>query len=143
MTKDTTENALNLLARPPLAVQILTIVGYTAFAIPVSIIAMDQFGVLGLFLAAFLAYQWAQLAGMGSEKQLKAAVKLLRPKVEKTPASSGNASFDAYRNELLNRLEKERTNFDGFLNRLRDAKDKSEFDLFLVEREKAAQATPA
>ncbi|MEO0916394.1 MAG: DUF2852 domain-containing protein [Pseudomonadota bacterium] len=141
MTHSTTDTALRSLSRPPLAVQILAIIGFTAFAIPVSIIAMDQFGVLGLFLAAFLAYQWTQLAGMGTRAQLTAAVKALKPQVEDiTPTSSGNASFDAYRTELLARLKQEQVNFEGFLSRLRDAKDKSEFDTFLTERDSNAHA---
>ncbi|MEM9425477.1 MAG: DUF2852 domain-containing protein [Pseudomonadota bacterium] len=143
MTKDKADATLRSLSRPPLVVQILAIIGFTAFAIPVSIIAMDQFGALGLLLAAFLAYQWTRLAGMGSDDQLKAAVELLKPQIEDTPASSGNASFDAYRAELLNRLEREQNNFDGFLVRLRDAKDKSEFDRFLSERERRTEASPA
>lgn len=143
MTKDKADATLRSLSRPPLVVQILAIIGFTAFAIPVSIIAMDQFGALGLLLAAFLAYQWTRLAGMGSDHQLKAAVELLKPQIEDAPASSGNASFDAYRAELLNRLEREQNNFDGFLVRLRDAKDKSEFDRFLSEREKRAEISPA
>lgn len=141
MTQKNPDATLTALSRPPLVVQILAIIGFTAFAIPISIIAMSEFGVLGLFLAAFLAYQWTQLAGMGTEAHLKAAVKALKPQVDDSPrpASSGNASFDAYRNELLNRLEQEQTSFDGFLSRLRDAKDKSEFDTFLSEREHNAQ----
>lgn len=53
--------------------------------------------------------------------------------------SSGNANFDAYRKELLNRLELEQENFDGFLARLREAKDKAEFDQFMEDRAKAAR----
>ena len=143
MKQDTPDATLRSLSRPPLVVQILAIIGFTGFAIPVSIIAMDQFGALGLLLAAFLAYQWTRLAGMGSDAQLKAAVKLLKPQVDDRTASSGNASFDAYRSELMDRLEQEQTSFDGFLERLRDAKDKREFDTFLMEREKRAAANLA
>lgn len=145
MTQSSPDAALTALSRPPLVVQILAIIGFTAFAIPVSIIAMDQFGALGLLLAAFLAYQWTQLAGMGTEAHLKAAVKALKPQVGDRVRNvpSGNASFDAYRNELLGRLEQEQTNFEGFLSRLRDAKDKSEFDTFLSDRERNAQEAVA
>ena len=70
------------LTRPPVAVQILAIVGFTGFAIPVSIIAMDQFGVLGIALAGFFAFQWTRLAGLGSNARLEEAVELLKPHVK-------------------------------------------------------------
>ncbi|MDP4991194.1 MAG: DUF2852 domain-containing protein, partial [Marivita lacus] len=47
-----------------------------------------------------------------------------------TMRSSGNAAFDAYKTETLRRLEDEQENFEAFLKRLRDAKDKAEFDQF-------------
>jgi hypothetical protein len=48
--------------------------------------------------------------------------------------SSGNAAFDAYKSETLRRLEEEQDNFEAFLKRLRDAKDKAEFDQFMNDR---------
>ena len=143
MTSHSDTSDILKLARPPLVVQILAIIGFTGFAIPVSIVAMGEFGVLGLILAAFLAWQWTRLAGFGSDARLAEAVSLLKPQVEQDRPSAANTSFDAYRSEMLDRLEEEQTNFDGFLTRLRDAKDQNEFDTFLVERERIAQSTPA
>jgi hypothetical protein len=48
--------------------------------------------------------------------------------------SSGNHAFDEYRNETLKRLEEEQREFREFLERLRFAKDKTEFDQFMTER---------
>ena len=48
--------------------------------------------------------------------------------------SSGNSAFDAYKADTLRRLEEEQDAFEAFLQRLRDAKDKSEFDQFMDER---------
>jgi hypothetical protein len=48
--------------------------------------------------------------------------------------SSGNHAFDEYRAETLKRLEEEEREFREFLDRLRFAKDKAEFDQFLTER---------
>ena len=48
--------------------------------------------------------------------------------------SSGNRAFDEYRTETLRRLEEEQREFRDFLDRLRMAKDKSEFDQFMTER---------
>lgn len=52
--------------------------------------------------------------------------------------SSGNSAFDAYKNETLRRLEDEQSSFEAFLERLRAAKDKSEFDQFMDDRAKHA-----
>lgn len=48
--------------------------------------------------------------------------------------SSGNRAFDEYRSETLKRLEDEQREFQEFLDRLRFAKDKTEFDQFMTER---------
>ena len=56
--------------------------------------------------------------------------------------SSGNTAFDAYKAETLRRLEDEQTAFEEFLNRLRDAKDKAEFDQFMEDRAKPSKDEP-
>ncbi|MEY8827742.1 DUF2852 domain-containing protein [Sedimentitalea sp. XS_ASV28] len=53
-------------------------------------------------------------------------------------SSTGNRAFDAYKAETLRRLEEEQNNFESFLERLREAKDKAEFDQFMEERAKQA-----
>jgi len=60
-------------------------------------------------------------------------------------ASSGNAAFDAYKADTLRRLEEEQQQFEAFMDRLRAAKDQSEFDEFMKDRsrkteDKSAQA---
>jgi hypothetical protein len=49
-------------------------------------------------------------------------------------SSSGNRAFDDYRDETLRRLEEEQREFKAFLDRLRHAKDKAEFDEFMADR---------
>ena len=49
-------------------------------------------------------------------------------------AATGNHAFDEYRAETLRRLEDEQREFMTFLDRLRHAKDKAEFDQFMAER---------
>ena len=49
-------------------------------------------------------------------------------------ASSGNRAFDEYREATLQRLEEEVREFREFLDRLKMARDKSEFDQFMAER---------
>ncbi len=50
------------------------------------------------------------------------------------PPSSGNHAFDEYRTETLKRLEEEQREFREFLERLRFARDRAEFDQFMTER---------
>jgi hypothetical protein len=47
---------------------------------------------------------------------------------------TGNSAFDAYKADTLRRLEEEQNDFESFLERLREAKDKAEFDQFIDER---------
>jgi hypothetical protein len=56
--------------------------------------------------------------------------------------SSGNGAFDAYRQETLSRLEDEQREFTEYLENLRKAKDKAEFDQFMAERRNRPQTPP-
>ena len=56
--------------------------------------------------------------------------------------SSGNRAFDEYRTETLRRLEEEQKEFGDFLDRLRFARDKSEFDQFMAERRSRPPSPP-
>ena len=130
---------------PTTAVRILSILAYTGFAIPVSIVAMVQFGVLGLVLAAVLAWQWTRVTGLyGDTTSLAEIIQDVRPDSPSAAEekSSGNASFDAYRTALMERLEQEQESFEGFLTRLRAAKDKAEFDEFLDARARKQLEAP-
>jgi len=53
--------------------------------------------------------------------------------------STGNTAFDAYKADTLRRLEEEQNAFQEFLDRLREAKDKAEFDQFMDDREARAR----
>jgi hypothetical protein len=55
--------------------------------------------------------------------------------------SSGNAAFDAYKEETLRRLEEEQAAFQEFMERLRKAKDQAEFDQFMDERRRGGTET--
>lgn len=51
-----------------------------------------------------------------------------------TMKPTGNSAFDAYKADTLARLEQEQRDFESFLIRLREAKDKAEFDQFMNDR---------
>lgn len=119
----------------PVPVQILSTVLFAAFAIPVTIVALNVFWPAGVAIAIILAWRGG-FAPTGSPsaapRTIDEAVKSLVPtSAQKT---SGNASFDTYRSDMIKRLEVEQQNFEGFLARLRDAKDKTEFDQFMDDR---------
>jgi hypothetical protein len=57
-------------------------------------------------------------------------------------ATSGNRAFDEYKAETLRRMEEEQKDFGAFLERLRFAKDKSEFDQFMADRRNRPPAPP-
>lgn len=136
--------------RPPeqmhLVVQILSTLLYGAFAITSVAIAFGHFWPGALALAAFLGYRGGFAPTMSRRGDARDdLVETLRevlyeePKRHVTGQCTGNASFDAYRQDVLDRLEREQNSFDRFLGRLRDAKDKSEFDRFMDERAEAAR----
>ncbi|HOZ33473.1 MAG TPA: DUF2852 domain-containing protein [Tabrizicola sp.] len=56
---------------------------------------------------------------------------------------TGNHAFDSYKAEALRRLEEEQDAFEAFLQRLRNSKDKTEFDSFMDERARTTTAEAA
>lgn len=54
--------------------------------------------------------------------------------------TTGNSAFDTYKAEALRRLEDEQEAFEAFLQRLRNSKDKSEFDAFMEDRARSNAA---
>lgn len=47
---------------------------------------------------------------------------------------TGNSAFEEYREETIKRLEEEESAFSGFLDKLRRARERAEFDQFMSER---------
>ncbi|HYM74329.1 MAG TPA: DUF2852 domain-containing protein [Stellaceae bacterium] len=80
-------------------------------------------------------------------ERMQAAAERWRSSAQQRPGyqsqSSGNRAFDEYREETLRRLEDEQREFLSFLDRLRHAKDKAEFDQFMAERRRQTDAPPA
>ena len=57
-------------------------------------------------------------------------------------SGSGNVAFDEYREETLRKLDEEQREFRDFLDRLRAAKDRAEFDQFMTERRNRPTTEP-
>ena len=92
---------------------------------------------LGLALLAYLIWSKRMFNGTcaGRRRHHMAHRHAFRP--------TGNGAFDAYKAETLRRLEEEQDAFEAFLQRLREAKDKAEFDQFMDERARRAAADAA
>lgn len=56
---------------------------------------------------------------------------------------SGNVAFDEYRDATLRKLDEEQREFHDYLDRLRSAKDRAEFDQFMRERGNQPPAPPS
>jgi len=89
----------------------------------------------GLALLAYLIWSKRMFSGKCSSRNPMSRHRSHRAAFK----SSGNTSFDAYKHETLRRLEEEQGNFEAFLQRLRESKDKAEFDDFMDERAKKAR----
>ncbi|SEW05276.1 Protein of unknown function [Cognatiyoonia koreensis] len=119
----------------PVSVQILSTILFGAFAITAIAITFDHSWVAGFILAIVLGWRGGFAPGGAALPSPQVVDAKLRSLVPTTGTqSSGNASFDAYRQDMLARLETEQAKFEGFLGRLRDAKDQSEFDKFMDDR---------
>lgn len=122
----------------PFALQVLSLLLFGAFAIVATILAFVHFWPAGVVLALFLAWRgFGPTARPRAGEAIEQALGMVIP-CASTPATAaratGNASFDAYRADMLDRLEEEQKSFEDFLARLRAAKDQGEFDRFMDDR---------
>ena len=92
---------------------------------------------LGLALLFYMIWSKRMFNGSCSRRHSRRHGEV-RFDVRATRRSSGNTAFDAYKEDTLRRLEDEQDQFEAFLQRLRDAKDKTEFDAFMDERARDA-----
>jgi predicted CopG family antitoxin len=81
---------------------------------------------VGLALLAYMIWSKRMFSSSSRNAKRTPQFSVRRP--------TGNAAFDAYKADTLRRLEDEQDSFESFLERLRAAKDKSEFDAFMDER---------
>jgi hypothetical protein len=96
---------------------------------------------LGLIVLGYLAGsgRLARFTGCGARHWQNRAQRNPNGWWNARSSSSGNSAFDEYRGETLRRLEDEQREFKEFLDRLRHAKDKAEFDQFMAERGRQPQ----
>jgi hypothetical protein len=111
---------------------------------------------VGLSLLAFSIWSGRMGCGRHSMERWQAKMGSMQEKMDRMrtrmggeggfsfwqPPSSGNRAFDEYRAETLRRLEEEQREFQDFLVRLREAKDKAEFDQFMADRRGRSGGNP-
>jgi len=98
------------------------------------IVGFILFWPVGLGILIYLIWSGRMGCGKRFGEMGRARGRWYGPSAWRQPDSSGNAAFDEYRSETLRRLEDEQKEFLEFLERLRQAKDKAEFDQFMAER---------
>ena len=91
---------------------------------------------VGLALLAYMIWSKRMFSGKCASRTRSP---MSRSSARAAFKSSGNSAFDAYKGETLRRLEEEQRNFEAFLERLRESKDKAEFDQFMEERARKAR----
>jgi hypothetical protein len=105
---------------------------------------------IGLAILAYIIWG-RKMYGYGCSGRWQHKMERMQYKMEKMRArmegrdyapTSGNRAFDEYRAETLKRLEEEQSEFKQFLDRLRHAKDKAEFDQFMAERRSRPSPPP-
>ena len=117
--------------------------------IGVMVLGFVIFWPIGLAILAYML--WSGRMGCGARRNASAWQQRVAGKWErkmerwgmqaKAYTPTGNRAFDEYRDETLKRLEEEAEQFQTFLDRLRMAKDKSEFEQFMADR-RNRPATP-
>ncbi|WP_373356669.1 DUF2852 domain-containing protein [Pseudoroseicyclus sp. CXY001] len=122
-----------------LSLKVLSLIFFTGYGIVTTAVAFSMETWAGLAIAIVLIWQGFQTLDFGGAP---ADVADVAPEAEPgpRPRPSGNASFDAYRDDMMRRLEDEQRSFEDFLGRLRAAKDQSEFDDFMEARAARAAA---
>ena len=102
--------------------------------IALMILGFIAFWPIGLALLAYMIWSKRMFSGKSAKR-----TRVSRHVYRTAMRSSGNLAFDAYKTETLRRLEDEQGSFEAFLDRLRQSKDKAEFDQFMDERKGKAQ----
>ena len=112
------------------------------------VLSFMLFWPLGMMVLLYMAWSgrmkcWSRGDGRWSEKVERMQEKASRWYGGQHQPTSGNRAFDEYRQDTLRRLEEEEREFREFLERLRHAKDKAEFDQFMADRRRPPEVQQA
>jgi hypothetical protein len=118
-------------------------VRWGGFEIAAMVLGFVLFWPVGLAILFWILWSKRQ----GREVILPAWMPRIGPLAETSAASTGNSAFEEWRHAELDRLEEERrklaaaqAEFQGFVDQLKRAKDREEFDRFMAARAKPGEA---
>ncbi len=103
------------------------------------VLSFILFWPVGLALLAYLIWS-GRMACNGSRRWRERMHEGMHRWQGRQGGGAPNTAFDDYRAETLKRLEEEEREFRSFLERLRRAKDKAEFDEFMADRKRSPEA---
>lgn len=117
----------------------------TPIWIALLVLSFVVFWPVGLALLAFLVMSGRLGSGHGRHWGCAARRRHSRrgASFQRYYAATGNAAFDEYREQTLERLEEEEREFQEFLRKLRMAKDRTEFDRFMATRRAKLEQGPS
>lgn len=107
--------------------------------ITLMVVSFILFWPIGLGILFYLL--WSGRMGCKSRKWKGVAEKRWS-RAQSAFRSTGNNAFDEYREETLSRLEAEADEFKAYMERLRAARDKAEFDQFMADRDGNGGSNP-
>lgn len=85
---------------------------------------------LGLAVLAYILW------GGRIDDLFSQAADFIRGTVKSPSSSSGNAAFDEYKAATLRDLEEQQAEFNDYVEKLRQARDREEFERFMKSRKK-------
>jgi hypothetical protein len=107
--------------------------------IAATVVGFVVFWPLGLALLAYMIWSKRMFSKSCNKSHRRDRSREMYHNARAALRPSGNTTFDAYKAETLRRLEDEQRAFEDFLARLREAKDKAEFDAFMEDRARRAK----
>jgi len=109
---------------------------WTPLAVAAAVLGFVTWWPIGLAVIAYIMWGGSidDLARDGIE-QAKTALK----PATSSSSTTGSTAFDEYRAETLRRLEEEQAEFDDFVAKLREARDREEFERFMADRKTAIE----
>jgi len=109
---------------------------WTPLAVAAVVLGFVTWWPIGLAVIAYI--MWGGSIDDLARDGIEQAKKALKPATTSS-STTGSTAFDEYRAETLRRLEEEQAEFDDFVAKLREARDREEFERFMADRKTAIE----
>jgi hypothetical protein len=104
--------------------------GWTPIGIAAMVLGFMVSWPIGLAVIAYMMW------GGRVDDLIKDTVDLVKGAVRPAPATSGNAAFDEYKAATLRDLEEQQAEFAEYVDHLRQARDREEFEHYMKSKKK-------